>query len=360
MFTVCISMIYLQHITTDFFIITISEVHIVLETLMASFHRNHSYFQHSFIGLPSRERLDFVISSATTSSCTSPIPDRIRCFSSQLVIPSTDPNYLSPVYGRDDSMDDTSRSNNHKRIRATPNLKKRHMITRSRTGKGRLLRLFNSNAPTLCDDEMTDDGVYVAGTKDEMMDEIMTGESDTASHTNEFYTVNSDYTAQSLLLAEAHNDNSLSSNPTIILEEKNPEKLTAVEQCQDDTLNSVEDHLQVGNHHLSQQIPSPVSLVLQKNSEDMACHDSCHEKRQEDADMGYYEAPPVMLVCARSWKYPPSSHVYASKILSEMKVIMHEYCIWLEKTQEARSKSSMIFVPRLSLDWPKNWTFSHN
>lgn len=342
---------------------------------MASFHRNHSYFQHSFTGLPNREKLDFVI-SATSSICTSPIPERIRCFSSQLAIPSIDSNYLSPSfctalsrYGSNSS-DTTNRSNSHKRSRATPNLKKRHMITRSRTGKGRLLRLFNTNSNSsqngsiLCDD-MTDDGVYFAGTKEDNMDDITFRDGDMLL-ANEFYTVNSNYTASSLLLADnvTHDDHPSSSTSNNI-----PEKETfnggysegQAQSCHNESPKFVEGHFQMGE--LS-QIPSPVSLILHKSTEDMIYYnnEASKEKEPDDMDMtiSYYEAPPAMLVCARSWKYPPSSHVYASKILSEMKVIMHEYCIWLEKTQEARSKSSMIFVPRLSLDWPKNWTFSHN
>lgn len=327
---------------------------------MASFHRNHSYFQHSFTGLQSRDKLDFVISS-TSSSCASPIPDRIRCFSSQLAISSIDSGYLSPSFctASDDtsSVDSSSnRPNSHKRSRATPNLKKRHMMTRSRTGKGRLLRLFNNSSPTLCDNEdemMDDDGVYFARNKDDTMDEVMLGDGSDTSIANEFYTVSSPYTSPSLLL-----DHDGQSPATEIYYSETSE---ARQQSQNNTIDpAVEAESKDQTDEVS-HIPSPVSLVLQKNTEDSVTHHELrHEKEQDsDTEMTYYEAP-VMLVCARSWKYPPSSHVYASKILSEMKVIMHEYCIWLEKTQEARSKSSMIFVPRLSLDWPKNWTFSHS
>lgn len=59
---------------------------------------------------------------------------------------------------------------------------------------------------------------------------------------------------------------------------------------------------------------------------------------------------------ARQWEYKPSNHIYAIKVLCEIKAIVHEYCVWLGKAKEAKENASLIFVPALSLEWPKHWS----
>ncbi|KAG2234425.1 hypothetical protein INT48_007173 [Thamnidium elegans] len=345
------------------------EIHIVLEALMASFHRNHTFVQNTFTSLPNREKLDLV-TSTTEGTKSSHTNERTRRFSSQLAVPSIDYNSLPTPFSTFISSDNNYQNfnpnnligNSHKRSRPSTNFKKRHMITRSRTGKGRLLKLFNSNVSL-----SSNNGNIVA--EDSSMD-INNGDNiDTVKdadtlHISEFYTVPGNYTVSSILLTE---DSKLVQESKLYPLSTIPDtmlgKLHDLNEEQAQCTPPIDDSTNLFGHHYQvcelSQMPSPVCLIIQKDSEDIICY-SQEVSNEKDSDSLRNEDPPDMVVYARNWKYHPSNHVYASKILSEMKVIMHEYCVWLEKTHESRSNSSMIFVPRLSLDWPKNWTFSHS
>ncbi|KAI9273919.1 hypothetical protein EDC94DRAFT_593188 [Helicostylum pulchrum] len=345
------------------------EIHIVLEALMASFHRNHTYFQNTFTSLPNHKKLDLVTSTTEGSSSLPQTSERTKQFSSQLAVPPIDYNSLPTPFSTYISSGNNYQNfnpnnligNSHKRSRPSTNFKKRHMITRSRTGKGRLLKLFNSNVSLLSNNgNIVAEDSSMAGNN---VDNEAVNDADTL-HLREFYTVPGNYTVSSILLTEDSKlvqESKLYPLPTIpnTMLGKSLDLNGEQVQCTapiDDSANLFGHHYQVCE--LS-QMPSPVCLIIQKDLEDIICY-SQEVSNEKDLDSSKNDDPPDMLVHARNWKYHPSNHVYASKILSEMKVIMHEYCVWLEKTHESRSSSSMIFVPRLSLDWPKNWTFSHS
>jgi hypothetical protein len=66
-------------------------------------------------------------------------------------------------------------------------------------------------------------------------------------------------------------------------------------------------------------------------------------------------APPTIAASARAWRYPLSNHVYAVKVVNDIKTISQEYAEWFG----SKSNQTSGLVPRLSLEWPKNWSFSN-
>ncbi|KAI8096493.1 uncharacterized protein BX664DRAFT_60313 [Halteromyces radiatus] len=83
---------------------------------------------------------------------------------------------------------------------------------------------------------------------------------------------------------------------------------------------------------------------------------------------------------ARTWKYMKTRQVYADKTLEELKVVLHEYSLWLEKKTSIKGsvnkdddhiiatttflvsstdqQTRRMAIPGLILDWPRNWTIS--
>jgi hypothetical protein len=77
-------------------------------------------------------------------------------------------------------------------------------------------------------------------------------------------------------------------------------------------------------------------------------------------------APPL----TPPWYYARSNHVYANKAIIEHREILHEYSTWADKisitkmlVQDRDDNGSVLLdpimdVPGLTLDWPKNWSYS--
>lgn len=326
---------------------------------MASFHRSHSYFQQLFLNAPNRQKLMHT-TSVTADECLTSISKRSREFSSQLAIPSIDHNLLpasfSTFIGYDDS-DRNSDSNNstgngYKKSRSSPNFKKKYLISRSRAGKGRFSKLFHSNASLSPSCKITiDEDITMTGANDEL------GIVNDAStlNLNEFYTIPGNYTVSSILSADDNNSFQENNRHQFQTTHSNGIKLENIKNSNDE--RSPDILLFKQNYQICSlsKIPKPVCLMAQKPLQEITCYS---QQKDLNTKNSLNEFHSDVVKYAISWKYHPSRHVYAPKILSEMKVIMHEYCVWLEKNQELKSNSSMIFVPHLSLDWPKNWTVS--
>lgn len=58
-----------------------------------------------------------------------------------------------------------------------------------------------------------------------------------------------------------------------------------------------------------------------------------------------------------SWKYGPAKQVYATKAVDELKEVVNEHHVWLQKAPATLVDVSSM-APRLFLEWPKNWAFS--
>ncbi|KAK4511750.1 uncharacterized protein ATC70_007294 [Mucor velutinosus] len=66
---------------------------------------------------------------------------------------------------------------------------------------------------------------------------------------------------------------------------------------------------------------------------------------------------PFIASIVHSWKYDQAKQVYASKAVDELKEIVNEYHVWLQKTTATLVDVTLV-APRLCLEWPKNWAFS--
>lgn len=58
-----------------------------------------------------------------------------------------------------------------------------------------------------------------------------------------------------------------------------------------------------------------------------------------------------------SWKYDQAKQVYATKAVGELKEVVNEYQVWLQKAPATLADVTSM-APRLFLEWPKNWAFS--
>ncbi|KAI8338005.1 hypothetical protein BC941DRAFT_424335 [Chlamydoabsidia padenii] len=95
-----------------------------------------------------------------------------------------------------------------------------------------------------------------------------------------------------------------------------------------------------------------------------------------DTSSSFTTLPTTCVQSAKSWQYPTSHHVYAAKAVMELYTILHEYSIWADKisitkmlVQDRKSQVNesnddgddnifIMDVPGLTLDWPKNWSYS--
>ncbi|CAO3590350.1 unnamed protein product [Absidia cylindrospora] len=99
------------------------------------------------------------------------------------------------------------------------------------------------------------------------------------------------------------------------------------------------------------------------------------------APSSFVTLPATYIQTAKTWRYTKANHVYATKTLDELNLILNEYFIWAEKIPITRilmddrkidSKTNnndgldeddnaghaKMNAPELTLDWPKNWSYS--
>lgn len=305
-----------------------SEVHILLEALLASFHRQHSTIQQSKMC----SNLD-ISTLINKSECSTPIPERITKFSSKIAITPPQAVLLSSFEETDKPVF-TSRC--QKRFKTSPYLMKKTIALKSKTGKDILFNLFNGN----CSNATLTQGYTTSHDSKDSSNDILSKEknehdmmmNEEEENQNEFYTVSSHYTVSSPI--PAFNN---------ISEKKRYPDLDSTDNVSFSQKESKKTFYQK-------------SSSFSDNDEDELMDISEDDKPIKKKTNRIIE-PPNMIISSRNWKYRPYNHVYATKVMTDIRVILHEYCIWLEKNQ-ATVDSPVIFVPRLSLEWPKNWSYS--
>ncbi|EPB87912.1 hypothetical protein HMPREF1544_05319 [Mucor circinelloides 1006PhL] len=83
-----------------------------------------------------------------------------------------------------------------------------------------------------------------------------------------------------------------------------------------------------------------------------ATHKSSTEHTRKDIS----ESPFISSI-VHCWKYDPTKQVYARKVVDELKEVVNEYQVWLQKAPATLADVALM-APKLFLEWPKNWTFS--
>lgn len=224
-----------------------SQIHIVLETLIDSFYRQHNDIQHILNTLEPRERMHFLSSKQTNDYC-SPLPYKKTVNIPPPLSAMTPICRIPPVH------------NDRKRENPTF-ANKKQIMNRSRIGRDKLKRLFTSNTDLNCE----------------------------KSHFKSTAPSNLDSTNES------------------------------------------------GN---SNETPVPSPLPSRYNQE-----------KSSTIPM------PSIAIVAHRWNYATSNHVYAVKVVDDIQKISLEGVDWFDS--KSNQASRMPHVPRLSLEWPKNWSFSN-
>lgn len=305
---------------------SLSEIHIRLESLMASMLEQHSSLQHEYAYRPLCSKLSIpapVINDEGKS--LTPIPERIRRFSSQLASPPgkaiEKKNYPSTTesskcnYHCDLEKYNNSKPNSiHKKYNVSPMTMaiKKRIIIKSRNSKDMLLRLFNNNPPTEENYAMKadDDIKFPANHKDDNEEEKIL--------CNEYYTVSSPYSCI-------------------------PSYFTPEEQS--DKMDHISDNQKVEKH--------PISTDGDDNN------DFSGKEEHVNSPKTHTPRLPNSGTSPHNWKYHTSNHVYAVKVVSEiMTPALREYSMWVTNVNANGSNLSTVYMPRLAIEWPKNWSYS--
>lgn len=79
--------------------------------------------------------------------------------------------------------------------------------------------------------------------------------------------------------------------------------------------------------------------------------------KQHAAHRDVVSESPFITAIINSWSYGPAKQVYATKVVDELKEIVNEYHVWLQRAP-ANLVDVGFMAPRLFLEWPKSWAFS--
>ncbi|KAF7722943.1 hypothetical protein EC973_002575 [Apophysomyces ossiformis] len=296
------------------------EVHIVFESLLSSFHQQHVHLQQLLMDTDMRQRFH-IVSSLPSSNVESP------------QLPPCD-SRLAVSLQSDSAASEKTRATTEE-PKPQPNktrtllFRKRQLFMHSRSGKEKLLKLFSSSSS-------------------QQMPEQIDKVSDSGNTYHEFYTVPSVYASFTMQQTMNASVAPSTQHEDIRYNSGKP------------TLNEEFEHGSKSSERQS-SCPSPCSICTPSSSgaSSLSSGSSLTTLDHEPVECKHHvwdkHTLPVTMA-ARNWRYSPANHVYATKVLSEMKTIMHEYCVWLEKVHNFKSESAATLVPRLSLEWPKNWT----
>ncbi|KAL0093807.1 hypothetical protein F4703DRAFT_1831751 [Phycomyces blakesleeanus] len=132
------------------------------------------------------------------------------------------------------------------------------------------------------------------------------------------------------------------------------------------------DRLSLWNHTLPYFTPLTRSNTTSTGSDGRNCQSLNNAKlgnniprntidftRDQDKLGGHQPSQlPKRVLKAHKWRYAPTNHVYADKIVEESRIFVHDYCAWAGRFGYENGLIADNFVPGLSLDWPKNWSYS--
>lgn len=278
-----------------------------LETLMTSMYKQYSSLQSEYANRSFCSTLSIpapVIND--DGECLTPIPERIKKFSSQLASPpakALETGYSTRIdlecnnYHIMESPNNSKTNFIHKRYKVSPMTMsmKKHIVIKSRSSRERLLRLFsNASTEEACNSKIDDDIKSPINHKND-------NEKKKILYSSEYYTVSSRYNFPSSYLV--------------------PDQNQFKTNCDNSVYSGKGDYVDDPNN-LSLKVPN-------------------------------------ILTSSRTWKYHTSNHVYAVKVLSDMmSPTLHEYCVWVTNANASEFNLSPIYIPRLIIEWPKNWSYS--
>lgn len=304
------------------------EIHIRLESLMVSMLQQHSSLQQEYKNRSFCSELSIpapVIDDE--GKCLTPIPERIRKFSSQLASPPAKAidkksfpfpkKSLTCNYHRDlDSYCNNSKSNfSHKEYKVSPmtmTIKKR-IVIKSRNSKDMLLKLFN-NSPTEDYSTKSDNSTEFSvnhNDDDDGKEKMLC---------SEYYTVSSPYSCI-------------------------PSSYFAPAERQSNEIDRIANNQDT------------------KKGSSIRCDDNDSSRKEGYVNSSSTEnhtlKTPDGITSPHNWKYHTSNHVYAVKVVSEiMTPTLREYFTWVTDTNRKGPYLSAVYIPRLAIEWPKNWSYS--
>jgi hypothetical protein len=154
------------------------------------------------------------------------------------------------------------------------------------------------------------------------------------------------------------------STPTVSSDHKSekPSSITNKRQVVNRSRTGRDKLLRLFNNHIDLKDerkghPVTCSDYSNKNESAHLYQTPVPSRRYDQVKSSSKMVPPVIAEAAHRWQYPPSSHVYAVKIVNDIKTVSKEYIDWL--ASKSNKASGVMQVPRLSLEWPKSWSFSN-
>lgn len=359
------------------------EVHILLESMLASLSEQHSndvvhpescqlepYPMPRFTSMLTRLVTD---SSATTTTSR-------RSVRNHLIAPQPSQSMTMPTNTKADTTTNGSNNKTRGQRQRGSSILRRTLFPRinNNTRDGNSNRLFPFLSTS--DDKKTKHHhqqppikvVDGRGDNNNSVDEWISSANEALSSSSpciEVYTVSSYHSASSSEDGTTTTANTTGNNSTATITLSNASTPSIVSEpsvssSSSSSLSSSSSSIQQCSSDVTPSSPSPSSKLLlplsspppQQRLSILETLGSTSSSSNNSNTRHHQDLLLERLSIARQWKYSSRHHVYASKSIVEMNGIMEEYTAWKKSRSVTHDEKKLVsYAPNLCLDWPKSW-----